>query len=124
MKIIIDMNLTPHWVSVLEAAGHDAKHWMSIGSPHASDREILSWAKKNGSVVFTHDLDFGAILAATDAAAPSVIQVRTADPTPDHCSHMIIHTLAQHEQQLVEGALISVDENRSRVRILPLGRPS
>ena len=71
-----------------------------------------------------HDLDFGAILAATEAAAPSVIQVRTADPTPANCSRMIIHTLAQHEQQLAEGALISVDENRSRVRILPLGRPS
>lgn len=30
-----------------------------------------------GYVVFTHDLDFGDILAATNADDPSVIQVRT-----------------------------------------------
>ena len=67
MKILIDMNLSPAWVSVLEDAGHTASHWSAIGSMNAPDREILSWAKMNGYVLFTHDLDFGAILAATAA---------------------------------------------------------
>jgi len=42
------------------------------------DRNIM------GGRVFTHDLDFGDILAATGAEAPSVIQVRTEDTTPFH----------------------------------------
>ncbi len=77
MKILVDMNLSPGWVSVLEEAGHTASHWSNIGLLNAPDREVLSWAKANGYLLFTHDLDFGAILAATEAEGPSVIQIRT-----------------------------------------------
>ena len=84
MKILIDMNLSPAWVSVLEEAGHTAPHWSTIGSLNASDREVLLWAKANGYLLFTHDLDFGAILAATEAEGPSVIQIRAQDISPDH----------------------------------------
>ncbi|MCX6998508.1 MAG: DUF5615 family PIN-like protein [Kiritimatiellaeota bacterium] len=63
MKIVIDMNLPPVWVQVLAQAGHTATYWASVGSPQAKDREILTWARQRQQVVFTHDLDFGAILA-------------------------------------------------------------
>jgi predicted nuclease of predicted toxin-antitoxin system len=79
IKIIVDMNLPPRWVSVLKDEGWDAVHWSSIGTPGAADTDILSYAKNAGYAVLTHDLDFGAILAATGGNAPSVIQVRTQD---------------------------------------------
>jgi|GEM_PF-1783610 len=41
MKILIDMNLSPEWVPVLEAEGWTAKHWSHIGNPKAEDKEIL-----------------------------------------------------------------------------------
>ncbi len=72
MKILLDMNLSPAWVSVLEEAGYTASHWSTIGSLNAPDREVLLWAKANGYVLFTHDLDFGAILAVTEAEGPQV----------------------------------------------------
>lgn len=122
MKLVIDMNLSPAWVSVLERAGHAAAHWSSVGSPHATDREILTWAREREYVVFTHDFDFGAILAATDADSPSVIQIRTENPTPDHCAPIMIDTLRRNADALAAGALISVDEDRARIRILPLKR--
>jgi len=59
MKILIGLNLSPAWVSALEEAGHTASHWFTIGSMNAPDREILSWAKRSGYVLFTHGLDFG-----------------------------------------------------------------
>ncbi len=31
MKLLIDMNLSPRWVSVLRAAGFAALHWSSVG---------------------------------------------------------------------------------------------
>ncbi len=65
MKVLVDMNLSPQWVPVLERHGWQAVHWSSVGDPRASDSAILGWAKANGYVVFTHDLDFGAILAST-----------------------------------------------------------
>ncbi|MCX6348048.1 MAG: DUF5615 family PIN-like protein [Candidatus Aureabacteria bacterium] len=124
MKLVIDMNLSPAWVTVLAEAGHEAIHWSSVGASGAPDHEILTWARKNGRVVFTHDLDFGAILAATDAESPSVIEMRTQDPTPDHCANLVIEVLRQNAARLAAGTLISVDEDRARVRLLPLTRES
>jgi predicted nuclease of predicted toxin-antitoxin system len=43
------------------------------------DKFRMKWANDNGYVVFTHDLDFGALLATTHAQGPSVIQIRTQD---------------------------------------------
>jgi len=120
MKILIDMNLPPAWVSVLKESGHTAIHWSNIGAPNAPDREILEWAKAQGHVLFTHDLDIGAILAATDADAPSVIQIRTQDVTPDKAKDLLLNALKRFEKDLLRGALISLDEEKSRVRLLPL----
>ena len=119
MNLVIDMNLSPDWVAALASAGHVVRHWSEIGAANATDREILIWARDNEHVVFTHDLDFGAILAATAANAPSVVQIRTQDPTPQRCQNLILETLRQHATAILNGALVSVDENRSRVRVLP-----
>lgn len=123
MRILVDMNLSPDWVAVLTRAGHVVAHWSTIGPPSAPDAQILVWARDNGHVLFTHDLDFGAILAASDALAPSVIQIRTQDVTPEHASTILLATLSRFTAQLEEGALISVDEQRARARVLPLKRP-
>jgi predicted nuclease of predicted toxin-antitoxin system len=122
MKILIDLNLSPEWVSVLKAAGHEAVHWSHVGESTAPDTEILSWAKAHGYVMFTHDLDFGTILAATRANAPSVFQIRTQDVTPQAISDLVLSALNQFREQLLKGALISIDEDKSRARILPLSQ--
>lgn len=77
MRFLIDMNLSPEWVDFFRKENLEAVHWSQIGDPRASDTEIFNYAKANDFVVFTHDLDFGAILASTNANAPSVIQART-----------------------------------------------
>jgi predicted nuclease of predicted toxin-antitoxin system len=122
MKILIDMNLSPAWGAVLASGGHDAIHWSSVGSSAAADTEIMSWATARGYAVFTHDLDFGTILAATGARAPSVIQIRSQDPTPNLCADLILGVLRQYAAELANGALVSVDEERARVRVLPMRR--
>ncbi len=70
MKILIDMNLPPRWVQLFAHAGWEALHWSQIGAPTDSDREIMAWARENGYIVFTHDLDFSALLATTQKKAP------------------------------------------------------
>lgn len=74
MKILIDMNLSPAWVSVLKEAGHTASHWSTIGLLNA----------------------------------------------PDHAKDLLLNTLNKFAENLQLGALISVDEEKSRVRLLPL----
>jgi len=120
IQFLIDLNLSPEWIPVLQDAGWSAVHWSTVGDPKAPDRTIMHWAETNGYVVFTHDLDFGTILALTHMSGPSVLQVRGQDVLPDHMGNLVIAAIRQHESDLETGALIVVDESRSRVRILPI----
>lgn len=120
MKIVIDMNLSPDWVPILTKAGYEAVHWSTVGDPRASDKVIMAWAVANGFVVFTHDLDFGAILATTQAKTPSVIQLRSQDILPDTAASPILAALKKFSTELEAGALITLDETRTRARILPI----
>jgi len=120
MKILIDMNLSPHWVSELKRHDFDAVHWSEIGKANAPDIEIFHWAIKNDCVVFTHDLDFGTLLATNKTNCPSVIQIRTQDVTPLKQIKTLISVLSQFATHIENGALITIDENRARVRILPI----
>ena len=114
------MNLSPEWVPVLLAQGWEAVHWSAVGDPRATDREIMAWAAANQHIVFTHDLDFGTMLALSHEAGPSVLQVRAENILPDHLGAAVLAALGQHEADLSSGALVVVDEGRSRVRVLPM----
>ncbi len=120
MKLLVDMNLSPQWIELLSVAGHDAVHWSSLGSPSAPDQELFAWATLNGCVVLTHDLDFGAILAATKTVAPSVLQLRMQDVTPEGAGPLVLAALRTYENYLLAGALVTLDTTRQRVRILPM----
>lgn len=122
MKILIDMNLSPLWVDEFMANDIDAVHWSSVGAFNAPDAELMEWARKNDHIVFTHDLDFGTTLALTNADKPSVLQVRTQNVTIEHLSNIVKSTLVNYENLLMQGSLIVLDENKARIRILPLNR--
>ena len=114
------MNLSPEWVPLLHEHGFEAIHWSAIGAGNAPDTEIMQWARDNRCVVFTHDLDFGILLAHSKDGGPSVIQVRTQDVSPDHLGPLILSALRAHGAALESGALLTIDESKSRVRILPI----
>ncbi|AWK15590.1 DUF5615 family PIN-like protein [Candidatus Fukatsuia symbiotica] len=120
MKLLIDMNLSPRWSNVLAAAGIEAVHWSTLGENNASDLEIMAYAGTNDYIVLTHDLDFSAILAATHGEKPSVVQIRTFDISPDVIGKQIVAALNQMASELEAGALLTVDTNRTRLRVLPL----
>jgi predicted nuclease of predicted toxin-antitoxin system len=120
LRLLVDMNLSPRWVDVFERHGWTAVHWSTVGDPRASDRTIMDWAREHQHIVFTHDLDFGTLLALTRAAGPSVIQVRAQDVLPEHLADIVAAAVRRHEQALSAGALIVVDEHTLRARVLPL----
>ena len=120
IQIVIDMNLSPDWVDELIRHGWESVHWQTVGDPRAPDHEIMDWARTNGHVVFTHDLDFGTMLALTHASGPSVIQVRGQNVLPNHMLTIVLSAITQYQSELADGALVVVDETKSRVRILPI----
>ena len=119
MKLLIDMNLSPEWVEVFRQQKWQALHWSEAGDPRALDRTIMDWSRTHDYIVFTHDLDFGALLATTQARGPSVIQVRAQDIMPHSLGPRLVLTLLEHKSVLESGALITIDENKYRIRILP-----
>ena len=121
MKILLDMNLPPRWTTFLSAEGFECVHWSTVGEKTAKDSVIMDYARENGCIIFTHDLDFGALLAVTNAGGPSVIQIRTQDVSPEAIGSLVVKAIRQFYEELQQGALISVDPSRSRVRILPFG---
>lgn len=123
VRLVIDMNLSPEWVTVFQAAGFDAIHWSKLGALDAPDSEIMAWARAHDSVVFTHDLDFGILLAHSQDGRPSVIQVRTQDVAPASLGTVVVKCLLAHAAALEDGALLTIDAAKSRVRILPIGGP-
>jgi predicted nuclease of predicted toxin-antitoxin system len=120
MRVLIDVNLSPAWVDVLLARGIEAVHWTSVGDPSAPDETIMHYAREHRYVVFTHDLDFGTLLALTRARGPSVSQVRTHDVLPAAIGDLVIKVLTAHAAALEAGALVTVDTRSSRVRVLPI----
>ena len=122
MRLLIDMNLTPRWVSFLQNSGHEAVHWSTIGSRSAKDSQICDHARKYGFVLLTNDLDFPQILAHTKGAAPSVMLLRGEPLVPEARGSALLGALQDCEVELNLGAIVTLDwSDKPRARVLPLG---
>ncbi len=123
MKILIDMNLLPVWVAYLNEAGFEAEHWSNIGALTAADSEIMAWASDHDQIVqivLSANLDFGAILPATQGTRPSVVQVRGDNLSPRAVGGAVSAAIRQTEAELRQGALVPVDAEHARLRMLPI----
>jgi len=114
------MNLSPGWIARLAGLGFEAVHWSTIGAATAPDVEILAWANEHQFVVVTSDLDISAILAAGAGAAPSVVQIRMQDLISDRAVASVAIALAAYRQEIARGALLTIHEGGTRVRMLAL----
>lgn len=122
MRVLLDMNLSPRWVSFLADAGIGAIHWSQVGDVSAPDSLLASYALSNDLIVMTQDLDFGALLAASGNSGPSIVQIRAGDTSPERTGQQVVAALEMLSDELKDGALVTVDIERLRIRTLPLRR--
>ena len=120
MKLLVDMNLSPDWVPLLAARGWETRHWSQLGSAHAPDTELMRWARAEGHVVLTQDLDFSQLLFATRDGGPSVVLLRMENEFDAAARARVCAALAQDEAALAAGALLTISGRRVRLRRLPL----
>lgn len=105
----------------MRVAGHDVVHWASIGRVSASDQEIFDYARLNGYVLLTNDLDFPRILAHTKEGKPSIVLLRGEPLIPESRGAALVQAVADCEAELTQGAILSLDwSDKPRARILPL----
>lgn len=114
------MNLSPGWVALLCDHGHEAEHWSEVGTPKATDARLMGVAVEQGAVVPTNDLDLGSMLASSGTSGPSVIQIRAADLRPSILGDLVLLAIERVGDELTNGALVTVEPGRTRLRVLPL----
>jgi predicted nuclease of predicted toxin-antitoxin system len=120
MKFLADMGISPKTVNFLRDLGHQAVHLQQEGLGRLSDSEILEKARSEGSVVLTHDLDFGDLLAAGGTQLPSVVIFRLRNMHPKQVNLYLQNVITQHAKALDRGAIATVAEGGVRIRRLPL----
>jgi predicted nuclease of predicted toxin-antitoxin system len=120
MRILVDMNLSPLWIPFLQQHGFEATHWSSVGAASAADAEIMDHARARQLVIFTHDLDFGMLLAMSSSDGPSVVQIRTQDVLPPAVGSLVVNALNDARLHLDAGALVTIDPMQHRIRLLPI----
>jgi predicted nuclease of predicted toxin-antitoxin system len=70
-------------------------------------------------VVLSRDLDFSAI-ASTGQQSPSLVSLRLASSRLEYVNPVLAKVLPEVEEQLLAGAIVTVEDQRVRVRRLPI----
>jgi predicted nuclease of predicted toxin-antitoxin system len=122
MKILLDQGVPRSAAALLRAAGIDAVHTAEVGLATATDERILEFAETEGYVVVTLDADFHALLALAGARSPSVIRIRQARLGAAAVVTIVQSVVQQASAELEQGALVTVQAGRVRVRRLPIIR--
>ena len=114
------MGVSESTIASLREAGHDPVHLRDEGLLKMEDADILDKARSEGRIVLAFDLDFGDLLAASGERLPSVIIFRMRNQTPASVRPRLFEILSNCEADLNSGAIVVVEENRYRVRRLPI----
>ena len=120
MRFLADMGVSLMTVGALRAANHDAVHLRDEGLIRLPDPEIATKAVAERRIVLTFDLDFGDILATAGSEVPSVVIFRLRDQTPAAVNPRLFRVIAECAEELASGAIIIVEDERFRVRRLPI----
>lgn len=123
MRFLVDENLSPLLAQALRDADHDAAHVRDMGLASADDVAVLAAAREDHRILISADTDFGGLLAETDAALPSFILIRRLQGrrAAEQAALLADH-MTDIQADLVRGAIVAIDEDRIRIRLLPISR--
>ena len=122
MKFLIDNALSPLVADGIKSAGYDTVHVRDYGMQSASDAEILERALNENRVMVSADTDFGTLLAIRDMIKPSFILFRgIITRRPEKQIQVLLANLPDLTESLERGCVAVFDQNRIRVRNLPIG---
>lgn len=120
MRFLIDNNLPPRFAVGLNEAGHDAVHLRDLGSANVADDHVIALAVDQDRVVVAQDADFGTLLWQTGRAKPSVVYFRRQEKSVEDLLPLLLDNLHAIRADLERGALIVFDDDRIRIRSLPI----
>lgn len=121
MKFIIDNALSPFVSDGLRKAGYDAVHVRDYGLQASEDGVILTRAILEDRIIISADTDFGTLLALDVKNKPSFILFRRGlNYHPEKQLNLLLANLSAIENDLEKGSIIVFEQNRIRIRKLPI----
>jgi predicted nuclease of predicted toxin-antitoxin system len=120
MRVLADMHVAPRTVAFLRSLGHDAVRVDELLQSTATDEAIVAVAIRDGRCIVTQDLDFSAIVALSGRTVPSVISLRLSSARVERVNAVLQAVLPAVESDVLEGAIVTVQDGRVRLRRLPL----
>ena len=122
MKFLLDVNMPPSLGERLNALGHTYRWVPDCMDPTTSDLIIIQEAVNSGEVILTHDTDFGTLLSFFSTTKPSVVLFRIDKVNASLFFTLLTDNWSIISKPLEDGALIIVEEDKFRIRDLPIFR--
>ena len=120
MRLLVDEALQDAVAHRLSEAGHDVSHVRMLGLAGRTDDEVMALALDENRLLVTTDTDFGTILALTGAAGPNVLLLRGIGDSVAERVAAILDVLPRIGHELSQGAVVVLEEDRYRIRYLPI----
>jgi predicted nuclease of predicted toxin-antitoxin system len=120
VKVLADLNVSIAVVARLRRSGIEVERVGEVMGSRSTDIEIVEAARERGSILLSHDQDFGAILAQSGASTPSLLNLRTTSIDADFLARCIRRALQEAASDLAAGAVVTVEDGGIRVRRLPV----
>jgi predicted nuclease of predicted toxin-antitoxin system len=123
LSFLADENISPETADRLAALGYLCHSLRRDGPWQLTDREIVALAKRQGSVILTHDLDFGEMYYLAEKGQVGMLILRLRHQTVEMVNDVLQRFLqsgALTERQLRK-SLVVVSETTYRVYQGPRG---
>ena len=116
------MGVSVEVVRWLRSEGHDAIHLREQSLQRLADPQVFTKSIEEDWVLLTFDLDFGEIAALSKGKPGKVIVFRLRNTRAANVIARLSSVISDCRAELDSGAVVSVEDARYRVRLLPIGR--
>lgn len=120
MRLLADLHIAPRTVEFLRTLGHDVVRVTDLLPADSADEVIVERAAQERRTILTQDLDFSSIIALSGRQTPSLLSLRLNSSKVEIVNAVLQRMLPALESDLEQGVIATIEDQRIRLRRLPL----